>query len=307
MALSGSIHIALAHGLISGGLFYSIGLLYDRYHSRLLRYYRGLFFILANLSFPLFTPLLAELAIIIAYPSILQLLIISLNGSYSIWLYNRLFFGTTSPSLTSFNDISRFEFYTLFIILLALFSLWTLYLYFSSLLISLLPLLPLSSPIPLLVDTFKSPLPLFDISKLNRLLILIILYLIGSLLFILFDYSFIALSLVILYIGAYSILFYLNESFLAIFLILIVAFMPLMTLAERYLLASIHRRIGPYLLSLFIPFNDGLKLILKAIILPLEANTLLFLIAPLLSFLLALTQWLFLLLDPSILLFLALI
>lgn len=169
LALSGSIHIALAHGLISGGLFYSIGLLYDRYHSRLLRYYRGLlshmplysvlflFFILANLSFPLFTPLLAELAIIIAYPSILQLLIISLNGSYSIWLYNRLFFGTTSPSLTSFNDISRFEFYTLFIILLALFSLWTLYLYFSSLLISLLPILNfLISLYPL----FLFPIPL---------------------------------------------------------------------------------------------------------------------------------------------------
>jgi NADH:ubiquinone oxidoreductase subunit 4 (subunit M) len=43
LALSGSIHIALAHGLLSGGLFYSIGLLNDRYHSRLLRYYRGLF------------------------------------------------------------------------------------------------------------------------------------------------------------------------------------------------------------------------------------------------------------------------
>jgi NADH:ubiquinone oxidoreductase subunit H len=144
----------------------------------------------------------------------------------------------------------------------------------------------------------------------------IILYFIGYLLFILFDYSFIALSLVILYIGALAILFY-----FAIFLILIVAFipfMPFMTLADRYLLASIHRRIGPNVLSLLIPFATlgssiciligygiyGLKLILKAIILPLEANSLLFLIAPLLSFLLALTQWLFLLLDPSILLFL---
>lgn len=72
------------------------------------------------------------------------------------------------------------------------------------------------------------------------------------------------------------------------------------------LLASIHRRIGPNVLSLLIPFNDGLKLILKAIILPLEANSLLFIIAPLLSFILAFTQWLFLLLEPSILLFLAL-
>jgi NADH-ubiquinone oxidoreductase chain 4 len=155
LALSGSIHIALAHGLLSGGLFYSIGLLNDRYHSRLLRYYRGLFshmplysilfffFILANLSFPLFTPFLAELAIIIAYPSLLLVLIISLNGSYSIWLYNRLFFGTTSPYLTSFNEIYRFEFYTLFLLLFALFSLWT----------------PLLSFYPLLAPTFmRAPL-----------------------------------------------------------------------------------------------------------------------------------------------------
>ena len=84
----------------------------------------------------------------------------------------------------------------------------------------------------------------------------------------LFDYSFIALSLVILYIGALAILFY-----FAIFLILIVAFipfMPFMTLAERYLLASIHRRIGPNVLSLLIPFYDGLKLILKALLIPLS-------------------------------------
>ena len=76
-------------------------------------------------------------------------------------------------------------------------------------------------------------------------------------------------------------------------------------MAERYLLASIHRRIGPNVLSLLIPFYDGLKLILKALLIPLEANSLFFLIAPFLSFLLAITQWLFLLLDPSILLFLA--
>ena len=41
-ALSGSLFIMLSHGIVSGGLFLCVGFLYDRYHSRLLYYYKGI-------------------------------------------------------------------------------------------------------------------------------------------------------------------------------------------------------------------------------------------------------------------------
>ena len=40
--LFGSIYLMFGHGLISAGLFFAIGILYDRYHTRLLFYYGGL-------------------------------------------------------------------------------------------------------------------------------------------------------------------------------------------------------------------------------------------------------------------------
>jgi NADH-quinone oxidoreductase subunit M len=40
--ISGSILFLISHGVISGGLFLLIGILYDRYHTRRIRYYRGM-------------------------------------------------------------------------------------------------------------------------------------------------------------------------------------------------------------------------------------------------------------------------
>lgn len=40
--LIGSYCYSISHGLVSGGLFLLVGLLYDRYHTRTLKYYRGL-------------------------------------------------------------------------------------------------------------------------------------------------------------------------------------------------------------------------------------------------------------------------
>lgn len=60
----GSIFLMLSHGIVSSGLFFCVGVLYDRYHTRLLKYFGGLVFvmpiyavcffilILSNFSFP---------------------------------------------------------------------------------------------------------------------------------------------------------------------------------------------------------------------------------------------------------------
>ena len=78
----------------------------------------------------------------------------------------------------------------------------------------------------------------------------------------------------------------------ALAIVLAVAFM---TLAERKLMGSIQRRVGPNsvgFLGLLQPFADGVKLIIKETIMPLEANHWLFVLAPFLSFYLALVNWL---------------
>jgi NADH:ubiquinone oxidoreductase subunit 4 (subunit M) len=38
----GSLLLMVAHGITSSALFFSVGVIYDRYHSRLLKYYSGL-------------------------------------------------------------------------------------------------------------------------------------------------------------------------------------------------------------------------------------------------------------------------
>lgn len=62
--LDGAIYLMIGHGIVSSGLFLCVGVLYDRYHTRLLRYYGGVgqimplfsifffLFTLANMSFP---------------------------------------------------------------------------------------------------------------------------------------------------------------------------------------------------------------------------------------------------------------
>jgi len=39
--LQGGIYFLISHGLISSALFLLVGILYDRYHTRTIKYYRG--------------------------------------------------------------------------------------------------------------------------------------------------------------------------------------------------------------------------------------------------------------------------
>jgi NADH-quinone oxidoreductase subunit M len=62
--IDGAIYLMISHGLVSSALFFCIGVVYDRYHTRLVRHFSGLvqlmplfctfFFIFtcANMSFP---------------------------------------------------------------------------------------------------------------------------------------------------------------------------------------------------------------------------------------------------------------
>ena len=66
------------------------------------------------------------------------------------------------------------------------------------------------------------------------------------------------------------------------------------TLAERKIMASIQRRRGPNVIGymgLLQPLADGLKLFVKETILPTNANIILFVIAPIITFVLSLISW----------------
>ncbi len=126
--VDGSVYLMLGHGLVSGALFICIGILYDRFHTRLLHYYSGLastmplfacaFFVFttANMGFPGTVNFVAEFLIYTgvfdhnAFISILAAPAIVLSAVYSIWLYNRVVFGTVkSRYLSLATDLCRTE------------------------------------------------------------------------------------------------------------------------------------------------------------------------------------------------------
>ena len=110
--VDGGFYLMIAHGVVSGALFFCVGVLYDRYHTRLIRYYGGLvqtmpiftiiFFVftLANMGFPGTANFIGELLVFVGlFQTNIAVMIMSATGVvlsavYSIWLFGRVCFGT---------------------------------------------------------------------------------------------------------------------------------------------------------------------------------------------------------------------
>jgi NADH-ubiquinone oxidoreductase chain 4 len=60
--ISGGLLLSFAHGIVSPALFILVTILYDRYHTRIINYYRGLNFFMPLYSFILFLFILANMA-----------------------------------------------------------------------------------------------------------------------------------------------------------------------------------------------------------------------------------------------------
>lgn len=130
MGLVGSCVLILGHGVVSPGLFLCIGVLYDRYKTRLVRYYGGLaqvmplfsavflFFSIANLGLPGTANFVGEfLCFSGCFQSNNSAAVLACSGmissaAYSLWLFCRISFGTLKTvSFLQVADLNRREFF----------------------------------------------------------------------------------------------------------------------------------------------------------------------------------------------------
>jgi len=130
--IEGGILLGIAHGLVSPALFICVGgIIYNRFHTRLIIYYKGLvnimplftllffLFILFNTAIPLSLNYLGEflsLAGVFQQSPLIAVLGASgivLSAAYSIWVYVRISYGSFSNYFTLTNnmiDINKREF-----------------------------------------------------------------------------------------------------------------------------------------------------------------------------------------------------
>jgi NADH-ubiquinone oxidoreductase chain 4 len=135
--IEGAILLALAHGFVSPALFICVGgVIYERTGTRIIPYIRGLvtymplftilFFIftLCNTGIPLSLNFLGEQLSLIGIwernplAAIIGASGIVLSACYSIYLYNRLSYGSYTPNIKPLKDITRREFILLISLLI---------------------------------------------------------------------------------------------------------------------------------------------------------------------------------------------
>ena len=128
-SIEGSILLMLSHGIVSSALFLCVGVLYDRHHTRLLYYYKGitqvmplfsaifLLFTMANISLPGTSSFVGEFLILIgtfqenSLVATLACTGVVFGAAYAVWLYNRVAFGPLSTLyIKAYYDITKREF-----------------------------------------------------------------------------------------------------------------------------------------------------------------------------------------------------
>ena len=126
--LEGSIIQMISHGLVSAALFFSVGIVYERTHSRLIETYGGLVslmpkysillmvFTLAAIGLPGTSGFIGEFLILIGafqdnfIVAAIASLGVILGAAYMLWLYKRVIFGKLkNKELLSINDLNKHE------------------------------------------------------------------------------------------------------------------------------------------------------------------------------------------------------
>lgn len=140
-SMSGCFLLMFAHGLASAGLFFVIGILYNKFHTKNIKYYNGIvsvmpllsicffFFIVSNFGMPgtlnfigeffIFTSFFKNSVLFIYLCLFLSILLCSF---YSIYLYNHVVFGNNNRFYYYFlSDMNLNECLILFLLILSIF------------------------------------------------------------------------------------------------------------------------------------------------------------------------------------------
>jgi len=137
IGIEGAILQSLSHGFVASALFLLIGVVYDRHHTRMVKYYGGLvhtmplyvsiflFFTMANIGLPGTGSFVGEFLIligsfktntIIAFISATGMII---GGCYSLFLFNRVCYGNLKTQyFRHYLDINKREFFIFFPLIL---------------------------------------------------------------------------------------------------------------------------------------------------------------------------------------------
>ena len=130
--IEGSIIQMISHGLVSAALFLTVGVVYDRMHSRLISTYGGLvsvipkysilfmIFALASLGLPGTSGFIGEFLILMGafkdnfLVAVMASLGVILGAAYMLWLYKRVVFGKLiNEDLKKIVDLNRSEYFIL--------------------------------------------------------------------------------------------------------------------------------------------------------------------------------------------------
>jgi NADH-quinone oxidoreductase subunit M len=137
-AIEGAIIQMVSHGFISAGLFFCVGVLYDRMHTRLIADYGGvanvmpafaslfMFFAMANSGLPGTSGFVGELFVVLGamkdsfWIAAAAALSLVLAPSFTLWMYKRVIFGkVANEAVAHLKDIGIREWIVLLILVLA--------------------------------------------------------------------------------------------------------------------------------------------------------------------------------------------
>lgn len=129
IGIEGAILQSLSHGFVASSLFFIIGVVYDRHHTRMVKYYGGLahvmplyisiflFFTMANIGLPGTSSFVGEFLILVgSYKVNTSITFIGatsmvIGGCYSLWLFNRIAYGNLKTQyFNQLLDINKKEF-----------------------------------------------------------------------------------------------------------------------------------------------------------------------------------------------------
>ena len=130
IGIEGALLQSLSHGFVASALFVIIGVVYERYRTRLVKYYGGLvhtmplyififlFFTMANIGFPGTSGFIGEFLIFVGSFKVNTSITffgatgMILGGCYALWLFNRIAFGNLKNKyLSNTLDINKREFF----------------------------------------------------------------------------------------------------------------------------------------------------------------------------------------------------